>query len=161
MAKYAEGTSVPVERTRAEIERVLAKFGADQLVNASSMSPPAVLIGFRAKGKLIRFHLPLPGVREVLGVDTDKPKNPSRADELMSAEIRRRWRALLLVLKAKLEAVESGITTFEQEFYAHILLPGGMTVYEMSHKDVDRALQQGKPMSFGGLLGFNPEGGKS
>jgi len=44
------------------------------------------------------------------------------------------------------------------EFYACILLPGGMTVYEMSHKDIDRALQQGKPPSFGGLLGFNLEG---
>lgn len=133
-----------MERSRAEIERILERFGADQMVNASSSAPPAVLMGFRAKGKMIRFHLPLPA--------------SSKSPEALAAEIRRRWRALLLVLKAKLEAVESGITTFEQEFYAHILLPGGMTVYEMSHKEVDKALQQGKPPSFGGLLGF--EGGE-
>lgn len=146
MGKFAEGTKVPVERSRTEIEKVLVRFGADQLVYASSASPPAALIGFRAKGKLVRFHLPLP----------ESAKNA----EAFAAEIRRRWRALLLVLKAKLEAVESGITLFEQEFYAHLLLPGGMTVYETSHKDVERALQTGKPPSFGGLLGFNLEGEK-
>jgi hypothetical protein len=33
-----------------------------------------------------------------------------------------------LVIKAKLEAVEGGITTFEDEFLAHIVLPDGQTV---------------------------------
>jgi hypothetical protein len=41
---------------------------------------------------------------------------------------RARWRALALVIKAKLEAVESGITTFEEEFLAHIVLPDGTTL---------------------------------
>ncbi|WP_198651245.1 hypothetical protein [Salinicola sp. CPA57] len=41
---------------------------------------------------------------------------------------RQRWRALALVIKAKLEAVESGITMFEEEFLAHIVLPNGGTV---------------------------------
>jgi hypothetical protein len=38
-----------------------------------------------------------------------------------------RWRALALVIKAKLEAVAAGITTVEQEFLAHIVLPDGHT----------------------------------
>jgi hypothetical protein len=33
-----------------------------------------------------------------------------------------------LVIKAKLEAVASGITTFEDEFLAHIVMPDGQTV---------------------------------
>lgn len=153
MGKYAEGTSVPVERSQTEINKVLAKFGADQFVNASSASPPAVLLGFRAKGKAIKFYLPLPSPDHFKGT-------PSQVEKLFAAEVRRRWRALVLVLKAKLEAVQSGITTFEQEFYAHILLPGGMTVYEMSHKEVTKALEHGKPPSFGGLLGFDQGEGK-
>ncbi len=32
------------------------------------------------------------------------------------------------MIKATLEAVESGITTFEEEFLAHIVMPDGMTV---------------------------------
>lgn len=148
MGKYAEGTSVPVERSQTEINRVLAKFGADQFAQASSSQPPAVLIGFRAKGKLIKFHLPMPDGKEFRGT-------PIQIEKQFQAECRRRWRALLLVLKAKLEAVDSGITTFEQEFYAHMVLPGGMTVYEMTHDHVDRSLESGKPPSFTGLLGFD------
>ena len=41
---------------------------------------------------------------------------------------RQRWRALNLAIKAKLEAVESGIVTFDQEFLAHIVGPSGQTV---------------------------------
>lgn len=44
--------------------------------------------------------------------------------------VRSRWRALLLIVKAKLEAVEAGIVTLESEFLAHILLPDGTTVYD-------------------------------
>lgn len=55
-----------------------------------------------------------------------------RSAEQMLAEYekatRQRWRALALVIKAKLEAVASGITEFEQEFLAHIVLPDGRTV---------------------------------
>ncbi|HYE98926.1 MAG TPA: hypothetical protein VEJ18_08445 [Planctomycetota bacterium] len=149
MRKFAAGTSVPVERSQAEINKILARFGADQFINAVSASPPAVLLGFRAKGKLIRFHLPMPEAGAFRGT-------PLQIEKQFSAEVRRRWRALLLVIKAKLEAVESGITSFEQEFYAHILLPGGMTVYEMTSKQVNQAIEHGSPPSFGGLLGFDP-----
>jgi hypothetical protein len=150
MAKYAEGTSVPVERSQAEINKILTRFGADQLAQASSASPPAVLMGFRVKGRLIRFHLPMPLGKDFRGT-------PIQVEKLFAGECRRRWRALLLVLKAKLEAVDSGITTFEQEFYAHTVLPGGMTIYESTNKEVSRALEQGKPPSFGGMLGYDPD----
>lgn len=40
---------------------------------------------------------------------------------------RQRWRALLLVIKAKLEATECGISSFESEFMANIVLPDGTT----------------------------------
>lgn len=37
-------------------------------------------------------------------------------------------RALALCIKAKLEAVQAGIVTFDEEFLAHFLLPDGKTV---------------------------------
>ena len=60
-------------------------------------------------------------------------KHPRRrTDKQMWAayeqEVRRRWRALVLCVKAKLEVVESGISTFEQEFLAHIVVAGGKTI---------------------------------
>jgi hypothetical protein len=154
MGKYAEGTSVPVERSQVEINKVLTKFGADQLAQASSLSPPGVLMGFRVKGRLIRFHLPMPDAKGYRGT-------PLQIEKEYNAECRRRWRALLLVLKAKLEAVNSGITTFEQEFYAHTVLSTGMTIYESTHKEVNRSLESGKPPSFTNLLSFHDPEKKS
>ena len=47
------------------------------------------------------------------------------ADAKRGQACRQRWRALLLIIRAKLEAVESGITTLESEFLANIVLPDG------------------------------------
>lgn len=41
---------------------------------------------------------------------------------VQTPEHRRRWRALLLGIKAKLEYVQSGIATFDEEFLAHIVI---------------------------------------
>ena len=41
---------------------------------------------------------------------------------------RQRWRALALVIKAKLEAIESGISTLEDEFMAWIVTPDGKQI---------------------------------
>jgi hypothetical protein len=43
---------------------------------------------------------------------------------------RQRWRALLLIVKAKLEAVTAGISTVEREFLPDVVLPNGATVGE-------------------------------
>ena len=52
---------------------------------------------------------------------------------------RKRWRALLLIIRAKLEAVESGITTLESEFLANIVLPDGGTVGQWLAPQIDAA----------------------
>ena len=41
---------------------------------------------------------------------------------------RQLWRAFLLVIKAKLEAVEAGIITIEDEFLANVVLPDNSTI---------------------------------
>jgi hypothetical protein len=56
------------------------------------------------------------------------------------AEERRLWRALLLVLKAKFEAIDSGITTFDHEFLAHLVTSTGATVADAIAPQLDRAL---------------------
>lgn len=44
------------------------------------------------------------------------------------------------MVQARLGAVNAGIVTFEQEFYAHTVLPNGRTVYEHTSESVDRAI---------------------
>jgi hypothetical protein len=51
---------------------------------------------------------------------------------------------LALVIKAKLEAVASGITTFEDEFMAHIMMPDGLTVGKHIKPTIAAAYASGK-----------------
>ena len=53
-------------------------------------------------------------------------------------------RALLLVIKAKLEAVTAGISTIETEFLANIVLPDNTTAGEWMLPQIDRAYCTGE-----------------
>jgi hypothetical protein len=48
----------------------------------------------------------------------------SERDRRYEQEYRRRWRVLLITVKAMLEAVDSKVLTFDQAFLAHIVIPG-------------------------------------
>lgn len=103
---YAAKTKVPVPRTRLELESLLQRRGAEGF--AFSWDPSNHLIEFLRGGVRVRFRL---------------PRSTFRAESAREQDERRRWRALLLVVKAKLEAVDSGISVFEDEFLAHIVDP--------------------------------------
>lgn len=57
---------------------------------------------------------------------------------------RSKWRVLVLVVKAKLEAIQSGVVTFEQEFLAHIVMPDNQTVGEHLVSKIAAAYETGK-----------------
>ena len=50
---YAEKTTVPVGKSRMEIEELIRKHGAEQFV--SGYSGDKVMIGFTAAGRQVRF----------------------------------------------------------------------------------------------------------
>jgi hypothetical protein len=54
----------------------------------------------------------------------------SAAETAYEQAVRQRWRALVLIVKAKLEAIEAGIGTIETEFLSSVMLPNGSTVGE-------------------------------
>jgi hypothetical protein len=152
VVRYAEGTEVSVSRSKAEIEELLMRYGADQFVSGWE-SPEAgegarAVIGFRAEGRNVRFELPLPRRDDQAFSRTPtgrQRKNPEDAQRAWEQAQRQRWRALALVVKAKLEAVETGITTFEEEFLAHIVIPGsGKTIGEWIRPQVEAAYVHGK-----------------
>ena len=118
-----------------EIETTLRKYGCDSFMFASDRT--RAMIGFEADGRRVKFVLPLPdqndrrfthGLRK--GAKEEHERSDTQKAAAYEQEIRRRWRALALAIKAKLECVESGITTFEQEFLAHIVVPNGQTIGE-------------------------------
>ena len=143
--RYAAETAVSVERSRAEIETVLHRYGADQFAYATA--PEAAMIGFHMKERLVRFHVPLPNRADKRFWFTPG-RGLRRSDEDAYREweqaCRQRWRALCLVVKAKLEAVDAGITTFENEFLAHIVLPDGRTVGESVRENIRLAYESGR-----------------
>ena len=67
-------------------------------------------------------------------------------------EIKSRWRALALVVKAKLEAVECGISTLENEFLAFIVLPGvDFTIGDWMKENAMPAIRSGNvPLQLSG-----------
>ena len=130
MAKYAAATGVPAERSRNEIERTLTRFGATAFAYGWSADRSFAQIMFEMGGRRIRFSLPLPDRSDK--AFTHSPSGSRRTETSMRAaydqEVRRLWRSLLLVIKAKLEAVATGIVSAEEEFLAHVVLPSGETV---------------------------------
>lgn len=120
MARFAQNTSVPVERSRAEIERTLVKYGATKFGTWSE--PGRALIQFELKnGRAIQVPLPLP----VAGSPkTAAPYSAKWGEKEAEQETRRRWRVLLLTLKALLEGVESRLMTVDQAFLAYVVVPG-------------------------------------
>lgn len=129
MARYAAQTDVASDRSRSEIEKTLQRYGADQFFYG--WQDGGATLGFRMHDRRVQFILPLPDRN-----DDEYRYTPSRGyersqkdwDAAYEQAIRQKWRALALVVKAKLEAVESGITSFEEEFGMHIVLPNGMRV---------------------------------
>lgn len=140
---YADKTSVSAEKSRAEIERTLQRYGADQFMYGWDST--RAIIGFRMTGKQVKFLLPMPdrGADEFQFTPTGKARAEDAAFKEWEQACRQRWRALSLVIKAKLEAVESGITVFEDEFMAHLVLPDGRTVSEFMVPQLAAAYESG------------------
>lgn len=128
MARYAQDTSVSVEKSRAEIEHLIVRYGATSTAFMNAAGRAMIL--FEAKGRRIMFELKLPDIADKQFEQDGRGtrRTPEKRHGVWEQACRQRWRALALVIKAKLEAVESGITTFEDEFMAHIVMPDGQTV---------------------------------
>jgi hypothetical protein len=127
--RYAADTSVSVEKSRAEIETILRRYGAEAFSYGWNFQQS--VIQFKAHGRMLKFVLPLPDRKERRFTHTSGKgleRSPYDAERAWEQSCRQSWRALALVIKAKLEAVECGIVEFEQEFLAHIVLPNGDTV---------------------------------
>lgn len=142
MATYAANTEVTSDKSRAEIERILTRWGADEY--AYMMKATQAQIAFSYRGMRVRFVLPLPNRNASEFTHHSRGKRTdSAAAQAYEQAVRQKWRALALVVKAKLEAVESEISTFEQEFYAHLVLPNGKTVFESTSHQVATMLNTG------------------
>jgi hypothetical protein len=142
MTLYATGTSVSVDRSKAEIEWVLKRYGAEAFGYASE--PGRATIAFRKEGRSFRFDLPLPGTKEFRISPKGRSRSQAAMVEAWRGEERRRWRSLALWIKATLEAIASGLISFDQAFLGQLLLPGGRTVNEWAAPQIEAAAKDGR-----------------
>lgn len=143
---YAKDTTVSVEASRAEIERILRRYKAEGFYYASEAD--RAMIAFRMAGRMVRFTIKLPSRADkafttYMRGSVRYQREPNSAEKLWEQACRQKWRALALVIKAKLEAVEAGITTVEDEFLAATLLADGRTYGEHAKAELDRIYAEG------------------
>jgi len=93
--------------------------------------PGRFVLQFELGGRLIRFSVGLPPIEDMSA--TDGRGNPialAARQKKQDQAHRQRARALLLVIKAKIESVDSKVETFEQAFLANVVMADDRTVYE-------------------------------
>lgn len=112
--RYANQTSVPVSRSRSQIQDVLAKFGVDEFFFGTS--PRGQGIGFKYEDRVYKMDVPFP------------EKTEDMTEKQYEQSLRRRWRVLHMTLKMKLEQIADGGMSFADQFLAQMCLPGGSTV---------------------------------
>lgn len=122
---YAKDTKVPVERSHGHLRKVLEKYGATGFMFGESGNQ--AVCAFEMNDRRIKFVMNIP-----------KGENEKERKKIRSS-----WRCLLLAITAKLECAASGISTFEQEFLAHIVMPNGKTIGQ----EIIPQIESGKYMS--------------
>ena len=158
MTQYAAETKVPIEKTRAEIESTVRRYGADAFI--SGWEGDRASVQFRCHGRYVKLSMVLPArsapefattTKGNQHIKSEVARSRASGDKLWDQACRQKWRALALMIKAKLEAIESGIVTFEEEFLAHVVMPDGRTVYEHAKGPLQVAYDSGQVrLLFGG-----------
>ena len=139
---YASATAVTPAKSKAEIESVLRRYGADQFMYG--WNGANVVVGFRYSYFLVRFIVPMLPLELFSTTPSGRRRYSAKARlEAHAQDERRRWRSLLLAIKAKLDVVATGIATFEQEFLPYIVLPNGQTVGQWMVPQLKDAIASG------------------
>jgi hypothetical protein len=142
---YAANSSVPVARSRAELQQVLERAKCTSAMVGESGGE--AMVAFELQGRVVKMRWPIPKrdadafvYKQPTGAEKNRMwwrKNaPGVADKLHAQAVRSAWRVLILIVKAKLEVIEAGLSTVEREFLADLLLPGGQTVHDAMRENI-------------------------
>lgn len=112
---YAKQTTVSVEQTKQQIEVIIKRYKAANYV--AGYQGQAAFVMFSFADRVIRFNLFVPNAKDKRF--HSGRTNPERQAEQFEKSL---WRSLLLVIKAKLECVETGIETIEEAFLAQTVV---------------------------------------
>ena len=145
--RFAADTSVSTDKSIAEVRATVRRYGASEFAHVEGDRYAAVT--FTMRGRRILFRLDMPDPKDKVFTETPTgrwARSDKQAEAAWEQACRSRWRALALVIKAKLEAVEVGIVVFEDEFLANTVMPGtSVTVAESIRPHMVAAHAEGSP----------------
>jgi len=142
MGQYASNTTVSPEKTQGDIRETLRRYGAGRFGIMEETGRAHVMFEFEKL--MIQLTVTLPKREEFFQTDAGRSRKASVANEAYNQAVRQRWRALLLAIKAKLEAVECGISTIEKEFLAFVMLPDGVSLGDHLIPEIKKIAGTGK-----------------
>jgi hypothetical protein len=155
---YAADTTVPVEKSRAELDMLLQKHGATQRGIMCDDDRGLAVVAFVLGERQYRLELPLPREEEFLPIakktvrtwyTLTEEQRRHRVRLLHQQAGRSRWRALVMLVKSKLELVRIGASTVEREFLADLVLPGGETLARRIDTEMHAILKGEAPRLLG------------
>lgn len=126
--RYAARTEVPTSRSQDQVKAELRRVGADQIGVMESSTQAYVVFLVRD----IRYRI------------TTAPFKPARGQDV-AQEQRRQWRAILLLVKAKVVSIMEGISTVEREFLADAVMPDGSVWADHAPRMIAAAYKEGGP----------------
>lgn len=141
MRRFAQDTSVPISRSREQIDELLRAWKCEGVAWIDHWAEDKVEMQFRmlrldqrtnqATVYVARFVFAIESQEKIrqrcMG---SRGLKQAQFDQEMSRRGRREHRVLLLMLKGALEAVEEGIIPPEALFLAFMVCSDGRTVYE-------------------------------
>lgn len=144
--KYAEGTTVSIEKSKMDIEREVKRYGGTRFLsswtNKDGFNSAVIMFEMPVGNQLrqVKFTIPMPTEEEIQD-NLVRRKTQKQVQTLVVKEEKRRWRVIFLVLKAMLEAASSGLFTFDEIFMAHLVLSDGKTVGNRMIPDLEHILK--------------------
>lgn len=134
---YGAQTKVPLSRTKTDIKELLTKHGATGFAYATE--GVRSLVAFSMSGRRVQIMLVMPSIDDYARTPRNSETTAAGQRTAWEQACRHRWCPLVLTIRAKPEAVASGITMLESEFPADIVLPEGGMVGEWLAPDIWQA----------------------
>jgi len=138
MKRYAADTTVPVARSRGEIDSLLRQWKCKGIQWTDQFDDGIVVLrfawAFEGNSYMTRFTIRLPSESELMKQAIDGRSStkisPIKLEKLQAKQGQQEHRILLLWLKAAFNAVQAGIVRAEEIFLPFLEGANGQTVSE-------------------------------
>ena len=140
---YARNTSVSIDSSRAEVDRLLRRAGAQKCM--SGWDDDSAFVAFVMDNVPVKLSIQMPKKEKFVQTETGRQRKQSSVNQAWEQACRQRMREFCLLLKSKLVSVSIGLRSIEHEFYADICLPStGKTIFETQGDFINEAITSGK-----------------